>query len=253
MSLRRISRAAIACSLVAAWMNACTSPAPTPSAGDVQTVVAVTFAAMTEAGPSPTNIVPVPGATFEPAAEVFVPYVVRTSAQNVNLRMGPGTMFQVSRVMAQGTPLEVNGRSHGGEWLYVRNNEGILGWVGWYVVDGVRADPPAPYVEPENVFLVTGLVKTELGIPVSGIGFALTQVGFSSRRSDAVTDEEGRFYAYLPSTLSGTWTVEHVSIACTSNTMDANCNCKSGRCGEADPRMVEISVPFSGELNFVWK
>jgi hypothetical protein len=156
-------------------------------------------------------------------------------------------------VMAQGTSLEVNGQSPGSEWLYVKNEEGIFGWVGTVLVQGVVGIPPAPFVEPGDVLVVTGLVMTELGTPVSGIGFALTQVGFSNRRADALTDNEGRFHAYLPSNLTGTWVVEQVSVACTSNTMDANCTCKSGRCGEAIPRSVEITLPATGELNFVWK
>ena len=155
--------------------------------------------------------------------------------------------------MAQGTPLQVNGQTPGGEWLYVKNDEGIFGWVGVYLVEGFLSAPPAPSVEPGDVLIVTGLVKTELGTPVSGIGFALTQVGFSNRRSDAVTDEDGRFHAYLPSDLTGKWVVGQVSVACTSNTMDTNCNCINGICGAAVPPSVEITLPATGELNFVWK
>lgn len=236
---------------IAAWIAACAPAAPTPAAGEVQTVVAVTFAAMTASAPTPTSLPPT--ATEERPSEVFKPYQVQTIAQNVNLRLGPGTLFKVSRVMAQGTSLEVNGQSPGGEWLYVKNEEGIFGWVGTVLVAGVVEDPPAPFVEPGDALVVTGRVMTELGTPVSGIGFALTQAGFRDRRSDAVTDDEGRFHAYLPSNLTGTWVVEQVSVACTSNTMDANCNCKSGRCGEANPLSMEITLPAAGELNFVWK
>lgn len=257
MNIKKIVRPAIVLCMVAAWIAACTPSAQTAPAGEVQTVVAVTFAAMTVQSASTTVIETPSAATEAPTTEVtpasFTPYVVRTSAQNVNLRVGPGTLFKVSRVMAQGTSLEVDGQSNGGEWLYVKNDEGIFGWVGINLVEGVRSDIFTPTVEPGDVFLVTGTVKTEMGVPVSGIGFALTQPGFTSRRTDAVTDEDGRFYAYIPPTLSGSWTVEYVSVACTSNTMDSNCNCKGGKCGEADPRLVEISLPFSGELIFVWK
>jgi uncharacterized protein YraI len=257
MNIKKIVRPAIVFCTIAAWITACTPSAQTPSAGEVQTVVAVTFAAMTVQSASTTAIETPSAATEAPTTEVtaaaFTPYVVRTSAQNVNLRLGPGTLFKVSRVMAQGTSLEIHGISNGGEWLYVKNDEGIFGWVGVNVVEGVNRDTFTPTVEPGDIFLVTGTVKTEPGVPVNGIGFALTQVGFSSRRTDAVTDSTGRFYAYIPSTLSGSWTVEYVSVACTSNTMDSNCNCKGGRCGAPDPRFAEISLPFSGELIFVWK
>lgn len=242
---------AIVAFLIAAWITACAPAAPTPAAGEVQTVVAVTFTAMTASAPTPTSLPPT--ATEERPGEAFKAYQVQTITQNVNLRVGPGMLFKVSRVMAQGTTLEVSGRSPGNEWLYVKNQEGIFGWVGAYLVEGGSEGPPAPFVEPGDALRVSGVVKTELGTPVSGIGFALTQAGSNTRRTDAMTDEEGRFYAFLPSTLTGTWVVDYVSVACMSNTMDANCNCKSGTCGEAFPRSIEITLPTAGDLNFVWK
>jgi hypothetical protein len=249
MKIRRIAFLAIVYLSIAAWSVACSPAVPTPPAGEVETVVAVTFAAMTASAPTNTLTAPIAATGIPPA--VFVPYSVRTSAQNVNLRVGPGTLFKVSRVMPQGTTLEVNGRSPGGEWLYVKNDEGIFGWVGANLVDGGLDDPSTPFVEPGDALVVTGVVKTELGTPVSGIGFAITQG--SSRRIDAMTGEEGRFHAYLPSTLTGTWLVEFVAVSCTSNTMDSNCDCVNGICGEAHPRSVEITLPMAGELSFVWK
>jgi SH3-like domain-containing protein len=253
MKLRRFVRVAMGGFSIAAWIAACAPVTPSPD--EVETVVAVTFAAMTASAPTNTPAAPVVTAVATTntgiPAETFVPRIVRTSAQNVNLRLGPGALFKVSRVMAQGTPLEINGRSRGGEWLYVKNDEGIFGWVGANLVEGGLDGPPAPFVEPGDVYLVAGLVKTELGTPVSGIGFAITQG--SSRRTDAKTDEDGRFYAYLPTTLTGAWVVDYVSVSCTSNTMDANCNCINGICGGAFPRSVEVTLPAAGELNFVWK
>jgi uncharacterized protein YraI len=251
MKIRKQAFNGIACLWIAASVVACTPVAATPPASEVETVVAVTFAAMTASATKKT--LPAPIATTEIPLEAFVSYRVRTSVQNVNLRVGPGTLFKVSRVMAQGTLLEVNGRSPGGEWLYVKNEEGIFGWVGVNLVESGYDGPPAPFVEPGDILGVTGVVKTELGTPVSGIGFALTQVGFSTRRTDAVTDREGRFHAYIPSTLTGKWMVEYVSVACTSNTMDSNCNCINGVCGEALPLSIEITLPMAGELTFVWK
>ena len=237
---------------IAVCISACSPQPATPLPGEVETVVAVTFAAMTH--PSPPADAPEPTATTGTSTDEFVPYTVRTITQNVNLRLGPGTLFRVSRVMVQGTTLEVHGRSHAAGWLYVKNDEDIFGWVGVDLVEGSYAGPQPPFVEPAESFLVTGVVKTELGTPVSGIGFALLRTsGSNTLRSDAVTDQNGRFYAYLPATLAGIWVVEYVSVACTSNSMDANCNCIGGRCGAADPRSAEISVPATTELVFVWK
>ena len=246
-------------------LASCGAPPATPSAGEVETVVALTFASLTESAPSSTReaeppVVENPTRAASPTA-VSIPsesttiLIVQTTAQNVNLRVGPGTLFEVSRVLAQGTTLEAHGRSRGGEWLYVKNEEGVFGWVLIQLVQIGRHDgPPLSWVEPENAYLVTGIVKTEAQTPINGIGFAITK-GFAvnAPRTDATTDKEGRFYAYLPSTLTGTWNAGYVSVSCTSITMDANCNCKSGRCGRAYPESVEITLPFSGDLIFTWK
>jgi len=233
-------------------LTACAPAEPTASPGDVETVVAATFAAMTESAPTSA-----PEATFTAIASLTPPntpepttFFARTNAQNVNLRVGPGSLFKVSRVMAQNVSVQVLGRARGDEWLYVRNDEGIQGWVAALFVDFAHDGPPPPYVEPDNANLITGTVHTELGTPVSGIGFAFEQ---GKNRADAETDKEGRFYVYLPSNLAGAWEVRYVSINCQSNTMDANCNCISGTCGSAFPAKMDVTLPSLSDLVFVWK
>jgi uncharacterized protein YraI len=232
----------------------CAPAEPTASPGDVETVVAVTFAAMTESAPTSAPeaaFTAIPSPTFvQTATPSTTTFTAHTSAQNVNLRLGPGALFKVSRVMAQGIPLQVLGRARGGEWLYVLNDEGINGWVSALFVDFAFDGLPPPFVEPDNATLITGIVYTELGTPVSGIGFALEQ---GKNRTDATTDEEGRFYAYLPSNLSGVWRVSYISISCQSNTMDTNCNCISGTCGSAFPPNLDVTLPSVSDLAFVWK
>lgn len=239
--------------LASIFFASCAPAEPTASPSDVETVVAVTFAAMTGSAPTSApeaTFTPIPTPTVVATNTSSTTFTARTSAQNVNLRVGPGALFKVSRVMAQGTPLQVVGRALGNEWLYVLNDEGINGWVSVLFVDFAYDGPPPPFVEPDNTILITGTVQTELGTPVSGIGFAFEQ---GKNRTDAATNEEGRFYTYLPSHLSGTWRVSYVSINCHSNTMDANCNCISGRCGSAFPPSIDVTLPSVSDLVFVWK
>ncbi len=224
-------------------------PAPSVNAG---TLVAETMAVYPEQAPTATNTL-VPKVTSIPASPtpvLFGEVYVYTTVQNVNLRTNPGLLFTVSRVLLQNTRLRLLGQAPGGEWLSVMNDEGISGWVNSNVVLAAYDGPPAPVIEPSNVMLITGMITTEKGTPVSGIGFAVIQ---GSRRTDAKTDDTGHFYAYLPSNMSGVWTVGYVSIACTSNTMDENCNCKSGYCGSPYPESVFVELPQSELLSFVWK
>lgn len=219
---------------------------------NAETLVAGTMAVYTAQAPTatntfiPTSTAPSASSTPKPFGEVYV----YTTVENVNLRTNPGLLFTVSRVLSQNTRLRLLGQAPGGEWLSVMNDEGISGWVNSNVVLVAYDGPPAPVVEPDNVILVTGSIATELGTPVSGIGFAVTQ---GSRRTDAISNADGSFYAYLPSNMSGVWTVGYVSIACTSNTMDENCNCKSGYCGSPYPESISVELPQIEPLNLIWK
>lgn len=192
--------------------------------------------------------------TFTPVSGTYIPYYVTTSADNVNLRTEPGTLFPVSRLLANGTRLQVQGHAPGGQWLYVLTDLNIYGWVLVFLVNGGHDVGSSPVVQPKNTLVVKGQVLDLSGVPVSGIGFALTQgTGPNAPRTDASTDSTGFFYNFLPQTLSGPWNLSYVSVACTSNTMDARCNCIGGVCGRADPDSQVITLPYSGTLQFIWK
>jgi hypothetical protein len=133
------------------------------------------------------------------------------------------------------------------------NDEGINGWVGIGNVDEFPASQ-FPFVEPQDSQLLIGRVLDPNGSPISGINFAIEQKTSSkSLRTDAATDTDGYFYVYLPKHLSGVWTVSYISTLCTSNTMDANCQCNGGVCGQPQPASTNATLPTSSQLNFVWK
>lgn len=252
ISLHRIYAALLLLVVLSLACSSSFSVVETAPPVNAETLVAETMAVHTEQAPTATNTF-VPTVTSMPASptpEPFGEVFVSTTVDNVNLRTNPGLLFTVSRVLPQNTRLRLLGQARGGEWLSVMNDEGISGWVNSNVVLAAYDGPPAPVIEPANVILVTGSVMTELDTPVSGVGFAVTQ---GARRTDAKTDETGRFYAYLPPTMSGIWTVGYVSIACASNTMDENCNCKSNYCGSPYPESIFVELPQREPLAFVWK
>jgi hypothetical protein len=235
---------------------ACAITAPTPDV--LGTVVAET---LTSIPASPTQVVvtpdpvafsPIPPLASSTPEEVFDQVGTRyvyTSAQNVNLRVNPGKSFKVSRVLAQGTRLQLLGVAPGGQWLNVVNGDGVIGWVGAEFAPMGFDGPPSPVINPKDVQVVTGAVLDVNGQPVSGLGFAIIQGG---QREDASTDGTGTFYAFLPTKFSGNWDVSFVSIACISNAMDANCKCLGGVC-KPDPLSITVTLPLSTPLNFVWK
>jgi hypothetical protein len=241
--------------------TACTPSGALPKEDQLATIVASTLTAQPVFTPIPTfTAMPVPTSTATsiptdaspPVVTASGPLYIHTAAQNVNLRTQPGTLFPVSRVMAQGTRLQVLGLSPGGEWAYVLNEEGINGWVDISFVDAFPSEQLLT-VEPGDVQRITGRVLDANGLPVHGVGFAIVQQTASkSLRTDAVTDATGTFYAYLPLTASGVWTVSYVSLDCKSNAMDANCNCLSNVCSP-DPVSIPVSLPVNVPLNYTWK
>jgi hypothetical protein len=233
--------------------TACSTPPSISKEGQLATIVAGTLTARPAFTPIPAfTATVVPTQVTGSSATLSGPYYITTRAQNVNLRTQPGTLFPVSRVMAQGTRLQVLGLSPGEEWAYVLNDEGINGWVDITFVDEFSKSG-FPTVEPTDIQLVSGRVLDANGLPVSGIGFAIEQTTASKfLRTDAATDSNGTFYAYLPKTLSGVWTVSYISIAVTSNAIDANCLSDSSLCGRPQPESVNVTLPATGPLNFVW-
>ena len=234
---------------------ACSASPSISKEDQLATIVAGTLTAQ----PVPFTPIPTLTATIMPTIAVTSvvtaggPYYIFTRAQNVNLRIQPGTLFQVSRVMAQGTRLQVLGISHGGEWAYVLNDEGINGWVGISFVDAFPLEQ-FPVVEPRDSQLVSGRVLDSNGLPISGIGFAIEQTTASkSLRTDSTTDAFGVFYAYLPKNLSGVWTVSYISISSISNAMTPDCLANTSACGQPQPISITVTLPMNPQLNFVWK
>ncbi len=134
------------------------------------------------------------------------------------------------------------------------------GRVGWIFVQLINADGEdwaiAPYSEPLGSQLIRGIVQDASGQPISGIQFAFTQgSGALAPRTDAITDSTGTFYAYLPADVTGKWYLSYTAIACTSNTMDPNCNPKNGVGGRPYPEGEYLSLPLDppAVVHFLWK
>jgi uncharacterized protein YgiM (DUF1202 family) len=51
------------------------------------------------------------------------------NVQGLNLRLGPGANHKILRQLAEGTQVEIQGRSENLEWLLVRLPSGTQGWV----------------------------------------------------------------------------------------------------------------------------
>ncbi|MEN4010407.1 MAG: SH3 domain-containing protein [Chloroflexota bacterium] len=227
--------------------NVLVQPTPTPTAAFTSTPLPPTATP----SPSPT---PLPTTTPTPTVTPFAPFDARTSVDYVNIRSNPGYLFAIESSVRRGTTLRVQGKSPGGEWISVEAPNGARGWVFAQLLESAVDLQAVPVLAIEDAITVMGRVVDRTGQPISGIQFMITQGEPPNQlRTDAVTDAEGVFYAYMPRSVRGDWVVEFTAVACTSNTMDENCNCLGGVCGAPDPPKVTINLPDFPALVFEWR
>ncbi len=198
---------------------------------------------------------PTPASDFiEAQPTPFTPFYVTNSVENLVLRANPGYLFEAKTALAPDTRLLVLGRAPGEEWIFVQTPFERTGWVFAQLLDRSADYTTAPLIQPADMQVLRGKVVDESGLPVSGIQFAVVQgISGSPPRNDAVTDTSGIFYAFMPLTASGTWSVSFIAVACTSNTMDENCQCKGGVCGKPDPEVTSVILPTAELMIFLWK
>jgi hypothetical protein len=201
---------------------------------------------------------PIPSETAPPEIAVttapFVPFTVTTWADNVVLRNNPGHLSGELGILPDNTPLTILSRTPGSEWLMVKTADGRVGWVFAKLVESSGPDlRSAPLLTPTGVLTVRGRLTDSGGSPVTGVQFAVVKAGIENGpRTDATTDADGVFYAFLPSDSTGSWWASYVAISCESNMMDSTC---TNWTGEPDPKGTYVQLPGGSysPMQFTWK
>jgi SH3-like domain-containing protein len=236
------------------WMlvaSACTGSIPVTGASNTavgeQSTPTLPPAELPTVTLQPTSTAtPLPHPTITP----FVSFNAVTLADYVNVRTNPGLLFAVNMNVPKGTVFTVLGKTPGGGWIYVQTLAKTNGWVYAKLLKGDQDLSLAPLMHPDQVQIITGRVVDEKGAAVSGINFAIVQ---GSVRNEVMTDADGTFYIYLPTSASGEWAISYIGIDCSSSLMDAKCNCKADICGAVNPPNLRIQVPENKPFEFIWK
>jgi len=231
--------------------SACTAPVIPATGGNGATVATLT---PTPVSPHQSTLVPTiqssPTTQPQPTITPFIPFKAVTQLDYVNVRDNPGLFFGVNMNVSKGTVFTVLGKAPGNEWVYIQTPANTNGWVYAKLLKGDQDLATALTVHPNNVQYITGQVVDEKGSPVSGINFSIVQ---GENSETIMTAPDGSFYAYLPPSSSGQWTISYTGMDCSSNLMDNKCNCKADICGAANPPVVNIQVPNNRALTFTWK
>ena len=149
---------------------------------------------------------PSPTATPSSAVTLIVPMRARITGDGLQVRVGPGTAYEVRASLAEGDEVNVLGRDEMGDWVKVGLDSGEEGWVAAEFVDvggNLKAVPvvtpepiatptteltptamPSPTVPPEATAAPTPVPTVTVPIP------ALTTGGGLRMRSGPGTDYE---------------------------------------------------------------
>ncbi len=217
---------------------------PTAAPAETQAGPAATSTAPANptAGPTSTTA-PLPAPTSTSGGSTsFTPFEATALVDALKLRTGPGTLFPALNLLTKGAKLSVLGISQGYEWIYVKAPGGTQGWVFVQLIETKGDLKSAPGVEPGDVQIVSGRVVDQDGAVVNGIQFAFEQ---GAARTDAVTGDDGMFYAFFPKTSSGQWTVTYVAISAKSSKVNSS--------GKPQPESQKITLTGGQKLEFVWQ
>lgn len=192
--------------------------------------------------------------TPSPTQAPFEPFTASVWADHVNVRTQPGYLFPVLLQLNEGDQFTVNAKAPGDEWLFIELDDGSTGWVYIMLVKMEYDISLIPIRKPEEVQIITGQLLTPAGQPINGVQFMITQASTSGElRTDASTDQNGIFTAYLPPDAGGEWTVAYTAISCSSIVHDAACNTRPEYGGTANPLSQTVTLPDADMLQFVWK
>jgi uncharacterized protein YgiM (DUF1202 family) len=230
-------------------VSACSPEIPVTGASNLPATETPTPAVLPTQLPAVTaqpTSTPLPVPTIPP----FIPFKAHALSDFVNVRTNPGLLFDVNLNVAKDTIFTVLGKAPGGAWIFVQTPAKTNGWVYAKLLKGDQELSSAPLVHPDQVQMISGRVLDVNGAPISGINFAIIQ---GAVRNEVMTDSDGVFYVYLPSSASGEWAISYTGIDCSSSLMDAKCNCKADVCGAVNPPNLNIQVPESKPLDFLWK
>ena len=225
--------------------NGCTMGAPTATATVVEPTS--TTAPLTPT-PEPPTATPEPTPTNTP---IPVPIDATIGTTSLNLRSGPGTTFSVLGMYASGGQVSILGKAPGNEWVQVKTSDNQTGWMSVQFLKFTGDLGTSPVLEIKDSLTITGNVIDTSNKGVQGVNLALIlTTNGNQKRTDAISNAQGTFYAYLPSDSQGSVTVGVVGVVCTSPIVDASCN----YAGTFEPGgNVVVEIPQSKPLVFVYK
>lgn len=206
------------------------------------------------ASPSPSPLAISPSLTNTPQASATVspsltPIIITTTpghitsidavvmVESLMLRSGPSTVHPVVSRYTEGNLVSLVAREPGNQWVKVETQDNRVGWMlaQTLEIQGNLAD--LQIEEVTGSIIIWGYIVDVEGAPVDKINVAVFQeTAQEDFRTDAISNDDGLFYAYLPIDSAGVWYLGVVGIGCTSRIVDSSCHYT----GTFDPMQIEL-------------
>ncbi len=227
------------------------TPSSTP-----ETIPVITIPAMDTTTPEPTEEPPDTNQETEATEETEEPEptpdlpTAKVTVLSINLRTGPSSLFSIYGVYPEDSYVAVLGKSVGEEWVQVQAADGKKGWLSVQYIEMSTPLADIPEVDVPDSWLVSGRVIDSEDVPVEAINLAIYPLDDSSTRTDVHTNDQGMFYAYIPSNQRANWVVDIVGLGCDSHIMDDDCQL-TGYVGP--PPIQTIDLPLTAPIEFVYE
>jgi SH3-like domain-containing protein len=160
-----------------------------------------------------------------PTAVPQEPLPAKVNVASLNLRSGPGTLFDVQGTYALDTQVTALGRAPNGDWIEIEDAAGKKGWVyaEMLTLEGELAT--LPVLETPESLVIFGKVIDSSGQPINGVQVQVTAQLFQIAVQFVThSGADGIFYAYFPPRTVGVWLVQIIGTECDSRIVDGNCN-----------------------------
>jgi len=207
----------------------CTAgPAPAPTAAPTTAPVAaepsdVPTALPPTAIPEPDKAQPAP--TEAPAPVERLPFAATVNVDSLNVRSGPGTLFEVLLTLPLGSNVTALGTAPGNDWIEIESEDGQTGWFYAELLTLGGELETLPMLEAPPSLSINGKVIDQNGQTINGVQVQVTAQLFDfAVKFVTRSNEDGYFYTFFPLDTVGVWLVEIIGTDCGSRIVDANCN-----------------------------
>jgi hypothetical protein len=174
----------------------------------------------------------------------FAPISGTINADNFKLRSGPGFYFDTIALYKENSIVDVFGQTPGSGWYYVVASDHLAGWMKAEYITLAGDMDELPLLGARNASLISGHVRNNQGQGLSGISVVIFSAEDQNSQDNAMTNANGEYFLYLPTSMRGNYTLGVNGDNCQSNAVNSECNLLYGY-----PSAQSITLPYTSGIS----